>query len=105
MSNATDDHQTWFASGLKLASGGKVYIPSDIVDQGDIEEGDVLNIRVLPAEGDDDTEEIICTDLIFRKDGYVTIPSFKRTVYGLEPTTTIHVDIQTTSKHVNLSDE
>ncbi len=97
-----DSRQTWLASGLKLTADSKLHIPSDIRESAGIEPGDVIDVRILPATDAEDSEAILCLDLIVRSGNYVTVPQYKRRVYGLETDSTVHADIQPTGRTVEL---
>lgn len=101
MSHPEND-TTWFANSVTLNDDARLHIPYDIERSADIEPGDVIDVRVLPANEDQDFEPILCLDLIVRKNVYVTIPFYKRTVYGIEVPITVHADIQKTGRTVEL---
>lgn len=93
------DNPTFQAAGLEVHDDGRVTIPSRFRDRHDIEEDDVLDLRV-----DAGGVTFWALDIPLDGSGRVTIPHHKRNLYEVEDGSIIDLDVMVTGLSMNDED-
>jgi bifunctional DNA-binding transcriptional regulator/antitoxin component of YhaV-PrlF toxin-antitoxin module len=93
MSQTTDenrdpDDEAFGVPDLRVHDNGRIIIPARFRDRHDIEEDDVVDLRIT-AEG----VQFWALDLIVQRSGRITIPSRKRSLYGVGDGDIIDIDV------------
>lgn len=85
------DRPTFNVTGLEIVDNGRITIPSRFRDRYDLEEDDVIDLRIT-TEG----VRFWCLDLVVDGSGRIRIPQRKRELYDVEDGDFVDLDVMLT---------
>jgi len=86
-----EQHRTFGVSGVEIIDSGRIIIPARFRDRYDVEEDDVLDVRVR-------TQDVTfwALDLVADGSGRIRIPNRKRGIYEVDDGDVVDIDVMTT---------